>query len=206
MRDLSNSGRLRMPSGVPIKTVVLLRTINDPIVIETPGKPTRIFLGGNNHHMEILEDEKTGQWSGQCWDTFTVTRRIRPPKGMPKLPMVIGRELDRLRDERLLPDELEPVYRNKCFVMSLAEGEIIHARRRDRNADAVDAVGFFVVVKIDKGRNRVHFAPHWDAASADEQDRWDVSPTGLKNLGPKTGVSPYKVVVDPIGAWHRIDD
>ncbi len=207
IEEISRAGKLTMPSGVPIKSVIVLRTINSPIIIKTPNKPPRVFVGGNNHHLELLEDTSTGKWSGTVWDTFTVAQRVNPPKrngAHLKLPMVIGRELESLKQENLLPQHLKKHYECKNFVMSLAEGEMIFARRNDREADAPDAVDYFVVVKLDK--KRIYFAPHWDARRADEQDRWGASFSDLKNLGPNSEQPPFKVTLDPLGHFRRIND
>lgn len=207
IEELAKSGQLRMPSGVPIKSVIVLRTINSPIIIKSPSKPPRVYVGGNNHHLEIIEDETTGKWSGTVWDTFTVSQRVNPPKRKgtnSKLPMVIGRELESLKQEDSLPKQLQKYYENKTFVMSLAEGEMIFARRNDREPDSPDAIDYYVVVKLDK--KRIFFAHHWDARRADQQDRWGASFSDLKNLGPNPDQPPFKVFVDPLGFVRRIKD
>ncbi|QDU01704.1 CRISPR-associated endonuclease Cas9 2 [Gimesia chilikensis] len=207
IEELAKTGQLRMPSGVPIKSVVVLRTINSPIIIKTPSKPPRVYVGGNNHHLEIIEDETTGKWSGTVWDTFTVSQRVNPPKRKgtnSKLPMVIGRELESLKQEDRLPKQLQKYYENKTFVMSLAEGEVIFARRNDREPDSPDAIDYYVVVKLDK--KRIFFAHHWDARRADQQDRWGASFSDLKNLGPNSDQPPFKVTIDPLGVVRRIKD
>ena len=86
---------------------------------------------------------------------------------------------------------------HRKFIMSLSEGEIIHARRNDRAQEIRDAIGYFVVVKLDK--SRVYFAPHWDARGEKEQDRWDAAYSDLKDCEPIPGISPHKVRVDPLG-------
>jgi hypothetical protein len=93
---------------------------------------------------------------------------------------------------------------NGRFVMSLAEGEMIYARRKDRPEEAPD---YFVVCKLDKtgSSSRIHFAPHWDARKASEQDRWDVTPADLKACGPEPGQPPYKVRVSPLGEVTPLD-
>lgn len=207
IEELTKSGYLKMPSGVPIKSVIVLRTINSPIIIKTPNKSPRVYVGGNNHHLEIIEDETTRKWSGTVWDTFTVAQRVNPPKRKgvnAKLPMVIGRELESLKQENRLPEHLRNHYDNKNFVMSLAEGEMIFARRNDREPDAPDAVDYYVVVKLDK--KRVFFAHHWDARRADQQDRWGASFSDLKILGPNPDQPPFKVTIDPLGQVRRIKD
>ena len=190
IQQLARDAKLRMPSGVPIKAVTLLRRISDPVIIEAPGKPTRVYVGGNNHHMEIIESEKTGTWAGRCVTMFEAARRVRPPKGTAPVPLV---KKDHAPGKR--------------FVMSLAEGETIHSRRQDRPKETAT---YYIVAKL--RNNRIFLKAHTDArpvsARADQpekgQDRWSVSPAGLKNLGPKPDVPPYKVRVSALGEVERM--
>jgi hypothetical protein len=87
--------------------------------------------------------------------------------------------------------------------MSLAEGEMLYARRKDRPDEPPD---YFVVCELNRrGKScRIHFAPHWDARKASEQDRWDVVPGDLKRLGPAPDQPPYKVAVGPLGDVRRL--
>lgn len=183
--------KLTMASGVPIKGVVLLRTNNDPVIVprkrwyplanrilpdEDP-RTARVYIGGNNHHIEIRFDAKKNKWVGEIVSAFAAAKRARSPY----------RELvDRSDNE------------SGVFVMSLAEGEMIYARRKDRPEEPPS---YYVVCKLDKTGNssRIHFAPHWDARKASEQDRWDVTPADLKDCGPEPGKPPLKVQVSPIG-------
>jgi len=143
---------------------------------------------------------------------FRVARRVRPPKGLPALPMVIGRQLEEYSEQQLEQnllalygdESLAKLYRGKKFVMSLSEGEMISARRGDKQPDDPHAIGYFVVVKLD--RKRIHFASHWDARKEKQQDRWSKSPAGLRDLGPSEGTSPAKVHVDPLGTVRMIFD
>ncbi len=183
-KRLAKAGKLRMPSGVPIRTVKVLQRIQKPVKIKKLGLPTRFYLPGSNHHMEIVEDAKTGEWSGECIRTFDAARRIRPPNGEPAKPM--------------LNKDHGP---GKKFVMSLAEGETIYARRQDRPADPPS---YYIVAKLEK--TRIHFKPHNDAHIAKEQDRWGVSPADLRSLAPTPDTPPYKVRVSPLGSVERIDN
>ncbi|HCO27107.1 MAG: type II CRISPR RNA-guided endonuclease Cas9 [Gimesia sp.] len=206
IKALSKSGKLNMPSGVPIKTIVVLRTIKSPIIIKSPNKAPRVFVGGNNHHLEILEDTKTGNWSGTVWDTFTVSQRINPPKtngNAAKLPMVIGRELEKLKQENRLPGHLQKHYENKSFVMSLAEGEMIYGQMPEKKNEVSEWIGYFVVVKLSK--KSIFFAPHWDARRADQQHRWEISIQKLKNIGVGESL-PFKVSINPLGTVSKIND
>ena len=62
-----NDWKLRTRSGVPIFTVTVLLTLSDPISIVGKDGVERFYVGGNNHHMEILESEESGKWLGHCW-------------------------------------------------------------------------------------------------------------------------------------------
>ncbi len=191
IKQLIAEGKLTMASGVPIKGIVLLRTNSDPVritrkrwdwvankmIADNDPRTTRVYIGGNNHHIEIRENRKTGKWSGEIVPTFEAAKRVRIEK----------------RDAVDRSDNDE-----SCFMMSLAEGEMIHARRKDRPDEPPS---YFVVCKLDKAGNscRIHFAPHWDARKASEQDRWDLTPADLKNCGPEPGRPPVKVRVGPLG-------
>lgn len=185
VRQLVGNGKLRMPSGVPIRAVKLLRRISDPVKIEKRGRPMRVYISGNNHHVEIIEDEKTGKWKGDFVTMFDAARRVRPPKGRTRRPLV---NKDHGHGNR--------------FVMSLAEGETIYSRRQDRPEDPPR---YYVVAKL--GNNRIFFKADSDAQLAAKQDRWNVSPAGLKDLGPEPGTPTCKVRVSPLGEveWMRND-
>lgn len=208
--------KLCMKSGVPIKGVVLLRAINDPVVIprkqldpstgklephmdpDDQSKPhprtKRVYIGGNNHHIEICEDEKTGRWSGEVVDMFTAAKRVRPPK-----------TADGSRRESR-PAVARSDKSGQRFVMSLAQGETIHMRHPETNEP-----GYFVVFKLDNPHT-IHFTHHWDArpaAARQDEDgreirgskREDISvpASKLKALGISPDQPPYKVRVSPLG-------
>ncbi len=257
---LDRDGPLRHPSGVPIKSAVLLWANNDPVVLyrrkckvadgQVEGDEdrrhreceVRIYDSQNNHHVEIRKTAN-GQWTGKVIPAHAVTSRLaarlramsaieRPFRRLRrKVPESLGQGLSKearrnLRSERSRANlaewkrkmrELKPersrviaehpiVDRSEndqgTFVMSLAEGEMIYARRWDpKQKQATGAPDYFVVCKLDKSGNssRIHFAPHWDARKASEQDRWDVTPGDLKDCGPEPGKPPQKVRVDPLG-------
>src|ERR1019366_2460043 len=93
------SGRIRHASGVPIKSVVLLRTMSDPVIAsrwatnyetgkrykvydaitgEGDATAARAYLGGNNHHIEIrIAKDKKGKeaWSGEIVTAFEAAQR-----------------------------------------------------------------------------------------------------------------------------------
>lgn len=213
IKKLVAEGKLTMASGIPIKSVVLLRTNTDPVIIPRkrwdPGAnrmvpdddphAVRVYIGGNNHHIAIRENRKTGRWSGKVVRMFEAARRVRPaqsPDGSREGPRPAVDRSD---------------HANARFVMSLAEGEMIYARRKDRPEELAD---YFVVCKIDPS-GRIHLAPHWDARKAppsdkkkrtsEHQDRWDAVPAHLEDCGPEPGNPPYKVHVGPLGEVHRLD-
>ncbi len=197
--DFAKTNKLKMSSDVPIKSVITIAPIADPVKIPVKdpytrqqalnprtGQPLfRFHISRNNHHVEILEDIASGKWSGDCVTMFQAAARVRPSKDA--------------RGNRQKPKPA--VNRNardgKRFVMSLSEGEMIRACRPDRHPDSPGAVGYFVVAKL--APNRIWFAPHYDATNADEQDRWDVTYAKLKECGPEPGRPPYKVAVSPLG-------
>jgi CRISPR-associated endonuclease Csn1 len=211
IKKLIAEAKLTMASGVPIKGVVLLRTNTDPLIIprkqldpatrkmvahmdpDDASKPhprtKRVYIGGNNHHIEIREDHKTAKWSGDPIRAFDVARRLRPPKNPDGSRAEPRPGVDRADNQ------------NGRFIMSLAEGEMIYARRKDHPQEPPD---YFVVCKLDKPA-RIHFAPHWDARKASEQDRWDVTPADLKDCALEPGTPPYKVRVSPLGEVTRLE-
>jgi CRISPR-associated endonuclease Csn1 len=197
-RVLKN-GPLRMSSSVPIKRVVLLRTMNDPVVIpcrifdfsaarEVPNplpQSARAYVGGNNHHIEIREDSK-GRWSGAVVPAFEASRRVRI-------------------------EHKDAIDRSDCeakggrFVMSLAEGETVYMQPKESVAP-----DYFVVFKLDKPQT-IQFKYHWDARRAkgeksddghiiegSEREAISVSASQLKSLPPAGEMTPIKVLVEPI--------
>jgi len=197
---------LTMSSGVPIKRLVLLRTMNEPVVVprnrwneetgkwevDTSARAARAYVGGNNHHIEIREDEK-GNWSGEIVSTYEASVRARIKKSDP---------VDRADDPE----------RGGRFVMSLAEGETVYMRHKETKE-----VGYFVVFKLDKPFT-VQFKHHWDARRAkgekdesgellenSQREAFPVSAGQLKSLAPPGEKTPIKVVVDPLGRVHRVE-
>ena len=192
MKDLVTKGNLRMRSGMPIKSAILLRTINDPVLIprkvwdprsnrmvpDPDPRTRRVYIGGNNHHIEIRED-KRGRWHGEIVTTFEAARRVRCLKR---------------------PDAVDRSDRdNMQFIMSLAEGETLHMKHPKAGAP-----GYFVVFKLDKPQT-IHFIHHWDARPSkpteEQEPREDIPVTAsnLRALEPQPGRPPYKVRVDPLG-------
>jgi hypothetical protein len=92
IKKLVESGIIRHASGVPIKSVVLLRAMSDPVVINrrqpdhatgrmvsaTTPASKRAYVGGNNHHIEvrIAENKKSDEkWSGQIVTAYEASQR-----------------------------------------------------------------------------------------------------------------------------------
>ncbi|GMW02457.1 MAG: hypothetical protein AMXMBFR84_35930 [Candidatus Hydrogenedentota bacterium] len=185
VQRLLESGAFRMPSGVPITAVKVLRTIKNPVVIQSRGKPRRVYIGGNNHHVEILRNRSNGRWSGRCVSMYEAIQRL---KG-------VDESANTLLIQKNHGDKLQ-------FVMSLAEGEMIHARPKQGSE-----TGYFVVKKLELDGKSISIvlAPDWDARSAADQERWSVSPADLANCGPTASEGPYKVRVSPLGAVIRVE-
>ena len=189
-------GQLRHDSGVPIRSVVLLRTMNDPVIInrKRPDHATgrmvrdddpasrRAYVGGNNHHINIrvaVNNKGREVWTGEIVSAFDAAQR--------KLA-----KLRALREAKIpRPDafrKLSKAERRKFTPMLRA---IEHAHpivdRRDDDAKGgrfvmslcegemlwmkhkqTGEVGYFVVAKLDKPRSIV-VVPHWDARAAGER-------------------------------------
>jgi CRISPR-associated endonuclease Csn1 len=99
VKKVVESGGLRQASGIPIRSVVLLRTMKDPAIVSrwasehATGKRCRVYdattgtgdaaaarayVGGNNHHIEIrAAKSKKGEetWSGEIVTAFEVAQR-----------------------------------------------------------------------------------------------------------------------------------
>jgi hypothetical protein len=197
---------LTMSSGVPIKRLVLLRTMNEPVVvprrrwneltkqweIDKTTRAARAYVGGNNHHIEIREDEK-GKWSGEIVSMHRASIRARIQKLDP---------IDRSDNPEL----------GGRFIMSLAEGETVFMRHKETGVP-----GYFAVFKLDKPAT-IQFKSHWDARRAkgekdesgvlipgSKRDEMSVSATQLAELAPPGEKTPIKVVIDPLGRLHRVE-
>ena len=197
---------LTMRSGVPIKRMVLLRSMNDPVIVprrrwneqfgkweidESP-KASRAYVGGNNHHIEIRTNDK-GEWSGEIVSMHEAARRARMYKTDP---------VDRSYD----------LDRGGAFVMSLAEGETVYMRHKQTGVP-----GYFVVVKLVKPAT-IEFKAHWDArrATGEQNEQGEliadskresnpVSAAQLAGLAAPGEATPIKVVVNPLGEIQRVE-
>jgi CRISPR-associated endonuclease Csn1 len=197
---------LTMKSGIPIKRMVLLRAMNDPVIvarrrwneqtrkweIDQSKKASRAYVGGNNHHIEIRSNEK-GEWSGEILSMYEAARRARVQKTDP---------VDRTSNPT----------RGGAFVMSLAEGETVYMRHKQTGVP-----GYFVVVKLVKPAT-IEFKAHWDArrATGEKNEQGElitdsarvsipVSAAQLAGLAAPGEVTPIKVVVNPLGQIQRVE-
>lgn len=180
VKKLAEAGKFRQASGVPIRAVVLLRTMSDPVVIDrrrpdhTTGRMVRdddpasrrAYVGGNNHHIEIRADDK-GNWSGQIVPTFEAAQRklarlralrearIPKPLAFRNLPPA---ERAKLKPVLAAIERAHPVVDRRDddatggrFVTSLSEGEMLWMRRKsEESGKPPGEVGYFVVAKLDK--------------------------------------------------------
>lgn len=196
LKQLLQKDQLRKPSGVPILRVKLLRTMNDPVIVarrrwneskgcwepESGPRSARAYIGGNNHHLEIREDEQ-GNWSGEVVSAFVAAQRRRLQK---------VDTIDRSDNPAL----------GGRFVMSLAEGESFYMRHANTGEP-----GYFVVFKLDKPAT-AHFKHHCDARRAtgekdvdgkeiphSRREGFSVPASKLKQLAPPGEKSPIKVTV-----------
>ncbi|MCC6125037.1 MAG: type II CRISPR RNA-guided endonuclease Cas9 [Pirellulales bacterium] len=153
--------KLRLPSGVPIYDIRMVRTLSKPKPILRCGKRSdgveRFYQVSNNHHVEIVEDLESGKWSLECVDMFDAARRVNPPKSEKKQPLVKRSHGP-----------------GKKFIMSLAEGEVLYMKSPPMTRMTTNEFDYFVVFEIND--KKINFLHHTDARPA----------TARKN--PKTGM------------------
>ena len=211
IKEAAENGKLTHASGVPIKRVVLLRTMTDPVIVsrwaydptngervkifdadahrlgDNPGnlRAARVYVGGNNHHIEIRQNRMTGRWTGEVVPTFEAVRRVRQERR----PAVDRSDRD-----------------DEVFIMSLAEGETVYMKRPGH-----DYADYFVVFKLDKPHT-AQFIHHWDARPSTPRKDVDgreiadsarveipVTASKLRDLAPPGYEHPVKVRISPIG-------
>lgn len=189
IEEFAAAHKMKMPSGVPIHSVITIAPINDPIKIPVrdsltgkqavkpvSGEPVfRYHISRNNHHLEILEHEVTGKWSDEIVTTYQAAERRakqlrllraaeKPIRDL-KLPHKEQREklkgIKAIRSRIIAENPIvSRVPRDgKRFVMSLSEGETLHMLHPVTRQD-----GYFVVFKISPGR--AFFIHHWDARAS----------------------------------------
>ncbi len=196
IKRLAETGGIRQASGVPIRSVVLLRTMSDPVVIDRKCSDyatgqmlrdddpasKRAYVGGNNHHIEIrIATDKKGRelWSGEIVSAFEAAQRK-----LARLRALREVHINRPGDSRGCSTadrlELRPVLRSIEQAHPLVD-------RRDDDAKGgrfvmslcegemllmkhkrTGEVDYFVVAKLDKPQSIV-LVPHWDARAATER-------------------------------------
>lgn len=218
IKKLVQAGRVRMASGVPIKSVVLLRTIKDPVVIRrrvfdpatgktapdddprTRDRSIRVYESGNNHHVEIRQDPH-GRWTGTVVTAFRAACRVRRRcaavtcEGCRGASGYVPSE-----GGKSVPAVDRSDHGEDWFVMSLSKGETLHMRHPETGEP-----GYFVVAKMRSDDARVFLIQHWDARPdkpPENQAKRELIPVGisrLKDLGAQAGQPPRKVRVSPLG-------
>jgi len=187
-------------SGVPIKTVVLLRTMNDPVVIDrlqpkyasdkmvpNPNPNSlRAYVGGNNHHIEIRvgKDKKDREViTGMIVTGYEAARRklarfrmIRE-EGVPKNYKDLSIHERQAYSEILRAAEMgHPIIDRRDDIdrggeFLISLGEGETLWMRHKGSNEL---GYFVVAKLEKP-NGIVLVPHWDARKAtgrkDAEDR-----------------------------------
>jgi CRISPR-associated endonuclease Csn1 len=231
-RNARDSANPEEPHGMPIKRVVLLRTHDKCVILrhriwdqtqkvrDNPSVPIeeddprtwRVYVGGNNHHIEIRT--KGDSWQGEVIDMNTAAKRVR--QSIQKVP----RKNQGVRGARkftsvAMKNAVDRTdHGGHKFVMSLAQGEMIYMKHPQTGLP-----DYFVVFKIEKN-GRVHFAHHWDARPSNLQkdeegnsiphsEREDVGkgivPSDLKKLAPPGEAAPYKVRISALGKITRLE-
>ena len=197
IKKLHDAEKIVQASGVPITSVVLLRTMTDPVVVERKrpayaadrvepdGNPRslRAYVGGNNHHIEVRVNAK-GKWEGEVVTAYQAAQRklerLRAFReaGVPKpgyFRELKRRDRDRWRRER---ERWRPI------IAGIEAGHPLVERSAGDGGRFVMSLcegemlwmlhkhtkelGYFVVAKLDKPRSIV-LVPHWDARAAGER-------------------------------------
>lgn len=189
-------GQITHASGVPIHTIVLLRTMSDPVIIDRK-RPQyssdrmvpdddpaskRAYVGGNNHHMEIrVMTAKPGKqkWSGRVVSAFEAAQRklaklrawrdagIPSPKALRRLS-----KAERAKFSKAL-SEIEYCHPLVDRSDNDAKGgkfimSVCEGETLFMRHKKTREVGYFVVAKLDKPQG-IWVFPHWDARSATER-------------------------------------
>jgi hypothetical protein len=230
----SQSGNPEKPTGVPIKSVLLLRTHTDPIILprwkwdstkkemlrEEHSRSLRVYVGGNNHHIEITEGGD-GSWDGQVITNHEASQRNT--ERLKRLREAGVPSIEKLRrmnkaDRRKYASTIRQINSSypvvnrtdregRRFVMSLAEGEMICMKHPQTPEQ-----GYFVVYKLDKP-HVIHLKHHWDARPdggqkdndgkvipGSKREGFAVSAGDLKaKCSLDKDKPPYKVRVGPLG-------
>lgn len=195
LKKILDDNGLKHESGVPIHSIVLLRTMSDPVVIgrqrleyssgrmvpDDHPAAERAYVSGNNHHIEIRATTKSKKekWSGKVVTAYEAAQRklaqlharrqagIPSPKELRKLP----------KSERAeFRDALRRIERAHPLV-DRSENDDIGGRFVMSLCEGellllkhkkTGEVGYFVVAKLDKPQSII-VVPHWDARSATQR-------------------------------------
>ncbi|MDP1661963.1 MAG: HNH endonuclease [Phycisphaerales bacterium] len=192
-RSIQSDGPIKHDSGVPIYSVVLLWSNNEPVTIrrdqydyktgtrskdDSPGS-LRLYDGQNNHHIEIraAKDKKDKDvWSGEIVSGFEAAQRK-----LAKLRALREAHIPKPVEFRKLPEterrKLKPVLRAVEMAHPLVD-RIDSAEKGGRFVMSLcegemlhmlhketKEPGYFVVAKLDKPQTVV-LVPHWDARAA----------------------------------------
>ncbi|RLT19982.1 MAG: hypothetical protein DWI28_01915 [Planctomycetota bacterium] len=196
IKQAFEAGAICQASGVPINSVVLLRTMSGPVVIDrkrpdyATGKMVhdddpaskRAYLGGNNHHVEIrVAKNKKGDevWSGQIVTAFEAAQRkltkLRAFReaGIPKLKVLrklSKAERAKFHAELRRIETAHPVI-DRCENVDNGGKFVMslcEGEMLKMKHKQTGEVGYFVVAKLDKPQSIV-VVPHWDARAATER-------------------------------------
>jgi len=200
-KELVKSKGLLLKSGVPVRRIMLLRTLGEPVEIkrkrfnvltgkmeedvdpQSERQRLRVYDSQNNHHIEIRENKK-GRWIGDVITNWKAALRVRPPKSSGEQPQLA---VDRSNNEK------------GRFVMSLSIGEMVYMKHPETCKP-----DYFVVFKID-GTDTIHFTGHRDAGrdkateKCTKREDIHLSPAQLQKLGVPPANQPQKVWVGPLG-------
>jgi CRISPR-associated endonuclease Csn1 len=196
LKQAIDAGAICQASGVPIHSVVLLRTMSGPVVIDrkrpdyASGRmirdndpaSKRAYVGGNNHHIEIrVTKNKKGveTWSGEIVTAFEAAQRklarLRAFRdaGIPKLKVL--RKLPKAERAKF-KTELRRIETTHPVVdrsdNDIKGGKFVMSLCEGEmlmmKHKHTGEVGYFVVAKLDKPQSIV-VVPHWDARAATER-------------------------------------
>jgi CRISPR-associated endonuclease Csn1 len=196
LKKLIDSGRMRQRSGVPINTVVLLRTMSDPVLIPrkrpeyASGRMAtvddltshRAYVGGNNHHIEIRAlTGKRGEekWKGEVVTAFVAARRnLARLRALREAKLPSSRKLAQMAESERAPikqriREIEKAHPLVDRTDDDAKGgkfvmSLCEGEMLLMRHKQTKEVNFFVVAKLDKPQGIV-LVPHWDARAAGER-------------------------------------
>lgn len=199
IKKLVETRGIRQASGVPIRSVVLLRTMNEPVLIDRkrPDYSTgsmvpdgdaaslRAYVGGNNHHVEIRAARNiqgNEVLTAQVISAFEAGRRK-----LAKLRAFRAAKIPKPDAVRSLPSAERANYRpivaaiekdhaivNRADDVALG-GRFVMSLCEGEMVFMLHKVtrqpGHFVVAKLDKIGSSVGIVlvPHWDARAAGER-------------------------------------